>query len=411
MQQFGLATAEADEILKASGLIVGENVNYFEVLGVSIDELENQDETRISNRIEEAHKRQYSTSLQAGGLPRPDGRTQEQWRTVLNQARDTLLDPQKRWEHISTLQTEILQPVEPIPVEEFTTPEQTSLKSSILEDMMIIPAGEFQMGNNKKKRNNRKKSTRKIYVDTFYIDKYPVTNAQYKMFIDANPKWRKLSKRDAWNRRKKKLSILLGKYHDGNYLKHWDGNNFPNGKADHPVIHVSWYAAMAYAKWIGKRLPTEAEWEKAARGELIGQRYPWGNNLDANLVYCGTGVGETTSVGKYPPNNYGLHDIVGNVWEWCLDEYEADFYPPLSVRNPVAGANTQEDLDLLIIDFGKLKTERVLRGGSQFTSSKPNQTAARHGGSPFLTTLFSVYSAKCTANIGIRCAWDVRLKS
>ena len=281
--------------------------------------------------------------------------------------------------------------------------------------MMHIPAGEFQIGSSKRKANDRKKSTHKIYVDAFYMDKHPVTNAQYKLFIDANPKWGKPSKRDGWNKSKKRLSIFR-KYHDGEYLKHWDFNNFPAGKADHPVTHVSWYAAMAYSQWAGKRLPTEAEWEKAARGGLVGQKYPWGNDLDSHMVHCGKDVGETTSVGKYPPNNYGLHDIVGNVWEWCLDEYAPKYYTSSTVQNPVAGVNTEKELELLFFNFRNVSTDRVLRGGSLFTSSEPIQTAIRRGRSPLFTMIYSTtklmtsHTAKFAANIGFRCAWDVRLK-
>lgn len=420
VQQFGIATAEADEILKASGLIVGESVNYFEVLGVSIGELENQDETRISNRIEEAHKRHYSASLQAGGLPRPDGRTQEQWRTVLNQARDTLTNPQKRLEHLSTLQTEILKPVEPIPVEEFTTPEpeesstfeQTSLSVPVPEDMMLIPAGEFQMGSYEW-WNTRENREHTVYVDAFCIDKYPVTNAQYKRFIDAIPAWRKSSN---WKRRNKLRTRMMPtvkhQYNDGEYLKHWNGNNFPTGEEDHPVTHVSWYAAMAYAKWSGKRLPSEAEWEKAARGGLTGQKYPWGDALDSDKAHCSKNPGETVSVGKYPPNNYGLHDIVGNVWEWCLDAYDADYYSTSPLRNPIAGVDSKEDFDILISNFWEVTTERVLRGGSLLTSSEPIQTAVRWSSKPILTSfLSSLYLSSFVANIGFRCAWDAGLKS
>ena len=418
VQQYGLSTDDADEILKASGLIVGERKNYFEVLGLSIEELQNQSDTIIAAQVDEAHKKCYSESLRAGGLPRPDGRTQEQWRTVLNQARDILKDPQKRIEHIATLKTEVLQPIDPIPQEEFpatkpdeiSTSEQTSLSVSVPENMVLIPAGEFQMSSDSDRAKNQKKPVSTVYVDTFCIDKYPVTNAQYKMFIDVNPQWCKPSKWDKQNKSKKKILSIFRKYHGINYLKHWNWNNFPVGKADHPVTHVSWYAAMAYSKWVGKRLPTEAEWEKAARGGLTGQKYPWGNNLDSNMVYCGKNVGETTSVGEYPANNYGLHDIVGNVWEWCLDEYQTIFYTS-PVQNPVAGVNTKEDLNSLILDFRNVRYDRVLRGGSLSTSSEPNQTAARRGGSPFLTTLVSTYSTRFAANIGFRCAWDTQLKS
>ncbi len=107
VQELGLSIEEAEEILKASGLVIGENVNYFQVLGLSVEELQNQNDDVISAHIDTAHEKCYSESLRAGGLPRPDGRTQEQWRTVLNQARDTLKDPRKRAEHIATLQTEI----------------------------------------------------------------------------------------------------------------------------------------------------------------------------------------------------------------------------------------------------------------------------------------------------------------
>ena len=430
VQQYGLSTDDADEILKASGLVVGERVNYFEVLGLSIQELQNQNDTIIAAHVDEAHKKCYSESLRAGGLPRPDGRTQEQWRTVLNQARDTLKDPQKRTEHIATLQTEISQRIDSIPQEgfpisepeDFSVSEQTSLSVSVPEDMVLIPAGEFQMGNNNQKANGREKPAHAVYVDAFYMDKYPVTNEQFKIFLDANPHWRKPSKWHGWNKAKKRMKATLyiyRKYHDGDYLKHWNENNFPNGKADHPVTHVSWFAAMAYAKWAGKRLPTEAEWEKGARGGLIGQKYPWGNLMDSNMVFCSKEVDETTSVGKYPPNNYGLHDMVGNVWEWCLDEYDANFYSSSPVRNPVAGVGTKDHLDSFNLNFREILTDRVLRGGPLFTSSEPIHTAARWGVTPTLTSFLVSYSARIAdlistrlmANIGFRCAWDTRPKS
>ena len=186
----GLFIDEADEILKTPGLVVGESINYFHALGLPIEELQNQPDVTIVSLVEEAHKKSYSASLRAGGLPRPDGRTQEQWRNVLNQARDILKDPQKRTEHITSIQTDLSQVGFPtLESEKFASPEGTSLTLSVPEDMVLIPAGEFQIGSNNKKANDRKKPIHKIYVDTFYMDKYSVTNAQYKLFIDANPRW------------------------------------------------------------------------------------------------------------------------------------------------------------------------------------------------------------------------------
>ena len=226
-------------------------------------------------------------------------------------------------------------------------PDRTQIVLSPSDpNMVLVPAGEFQMGSNDK-ASDGEKWVHTVYVDAFYMDVYEVTNAQYKMFVDANPQWEK--DHTPW------------KYHDGNYLKDWNGNNYPIGKGDHPVANVSWYGARAYAKWVGKRLPTQAEWEKAARGGLTGQRYPWGNSIDFSNANHARNVGGTTPVGSYPPNRYGLYDMVGNVWEWCLDELDRDFYKTSPGRNPIAGADSVTDI---INGFFNRKSWRVLRGGS-----------------------------------------------
>ena len=143
-----------------------------------------------------------------------------------------------------------------------------------------------------------------VYVDAFFMDKYEVTNAQYKEFIDANPRWRK-----DW---------IDKEFHTGDYLYHWNGDNYPSGKSNHPVVYVSWYAAMAYAQWAGKRLPTEAEWEYAARGGLRGQKYPWsGEVIHKRKANYGIMLG-VWSLWTVSAERYGLYDMAGNVWEWCL---------------------------------------------------------------------------------------------
>jgi len=149
-------------------------------------------------------------------------------------------------------------------------------------EMVLIPAGEFLYGKRKKK----------VILPEFWIDKTPVTNAEYARF--AADTGRKPP-------------------------KHWKGKAPPKKIADHPVTYVSWPDARAYAKWAGKRLPTEKEWEKAARGS-DGREYPWGDGFDPNR--CNTkesGIGKTTPVGKYSPQGdspYGCVDMAGNVQEW-----------------------------------------------------------------------------------------------
>jgi len=150
------------------------------------------------------------------------------------------------------------------------------------KEMLYIPAGEFLMGEER----------RPVYVEAFYIDKYPVTNAEYKRFVDATG-----------------YPMPM----------HWRSGNYPEGKADHPVTQVNWDDAAAYAQWAGKRLPTEEEWEKAARG-TDGRIYPWGDEWDKDRANtCETRIFDTTPVGKFSPQGdspYGVADMSGNVWEW-----------------------------------------------------------------------------------------------
>ena len=217
-------------------------------------------------------------------------------------------------------------------------------------EMVLIPAGDFQMGSNDSDADDDEKPMHTVYVDAFYMDKYEVTNAQFKAFVDANPQWQQ--------------DRIPDKYHDGYYLKDWGDNSYRRGRGDDPVVNVSWYAAMAYAQWAGKRLPTEAESEKAARGGLVGKKYPWGDTIDdsqrdsASIFY-------NSSVGSYPANGYGLYDMVGNAWEWCLDEYDSGFYARSPRRNPLAG---DMSLEGVVSNYLHVTSNRVLRGsGASFT--------------------------------------------
>ena len=219
--------------------------------------------------------------------------------------------------------------------------------------MVLIPAGEFQMGSNN--GDDDEKPVHSVYVNAFYIDKYEVTNAQYKAFVDANPEWQK--------------DHISEKYRDSLYLFDWNANSYPEGKGNYPVVNVSWYGAMAYAQWAGKRLPTEAEWEKAARGGLTGKRYPWGDLIDSSKANYGQNVGEITPVGSYPANGYGLFDMGGNTSEWCLDAYDSDFYESFPRRNPFSGGNVTEvssNFTDVVYNSENFETWRVFRGGTWF---------------------------------------------
>ncbi len=247
--------------------------------------------------------------------------------------------------------------------------------------MVLIPAGEFEMGSKQRAANERPVHT--VYVDAFYMDIYEVTNAQYKVFIDANPQWQK--------------DNIAAEYHDGYYLRLWDGNTYPEGEANHPVIYVSWYAVMAYAKWASKRLPTEAEWEKAARGGLIEKAYPWGDTIDDTRANYLRHINFPIAVGQYPPNRYGLYDMSGNVSEWCLDEYDSNFYAQSPRENPLSGGTYEE-----IINHFKIpkKTDRVLRGGCWSDDGVSLRVYYRVWGPQDYTSVF----------VGFRCVKDVSSK-
>ncbi len=206
------------------------------------------------------------------------------------------------------------------------------------EGMVLIPAGEFIMGLEMDaipgicdrlacmpKHLENASPARKVNLDAFYMDIYEVTNENYKKFVDAT---------------KHKVP------------ESWEEEGYPAKKANHPVVWVSWYDAVEYCKWVGKRLPAEEEWEKGARG-TDGRLFPWGSDFNkGNLNYQELMLDTTTPVGKYPGGKspYGLLDMAGNVWEWTASNYLA--YP-----------NTKFEDEF----FGKERF--VYRGGSWFTES------------------------------------------
>ena len=259
--------------------------------------------------------------------------------------------------------------------DEFTNEEEKALKDLVKDEvvegkpkkitwekdgkeMVLIPAGSFEMGDHFSEGNDEDElPVHTVTLDAFYMDTHEVTVGQFKQFVNH-------SGYDYPDRR-------------WNDVAHYSPGD------DYPMMYVSWNDAVAYTEWVGKRLPTEAEWEYAARGGLEGQRYPWGNELthnDAN--YTGTGGKDSwdkcSPVGSFEANGYGLYDMAGNVWEWCQDWYGKDYYTNSPVNNP-QGPET-----------GRYQ---VLRGGSWAFNSGDLRLAYRHRDYPY-----GRYN-----NVGFRC--------
>ena len=240
-------------------------------------------------------------------------------------------------------------------------------KKATTENMVLIPAGNFLMG-----RENRdgwspmaapemfddELPSHEVYVDAFYIDKYEVTNRQFKEFADATG-YVTESERDGGSEVLVPVSaaqtIIQGtdigwKGVEGANWRQPEGpGSGIENRMDHPVVHVSWNDANDYAKWAGKRLPTEAEWEKAAKGGT-NTNWFWGDDLDGSGKYANIygehrfdykypaevldGYDETAPVGSFLPNAYGLYDTAGNVFEWTSDWYQYDYFSHSPASNP-----------------------------------------------------------------------------
>ena len=231
--------------------------------------------------------------------------------------------------------------------------------------MVLVPAGEFTMGRTKVTdddstgmrplalRDDRPAHT--VFLDAHYIDAYEVTQEQYESFVEA-----------------------AGRHPP----YHWLEVSAPDGKGNHPVHNVDWEDAKTYCEWQDKRLPTEAEWEQAARGGLEGKDYPWGDDSptkDQARYNTPTGPGP---VGRFKPNALSVYDMAGGVAEWCSDWFERTYYetsPPKNPQGPPEGMY------------------KVIRGGSW--SDGPRR----------ITVFFRnwVRPNQSTPNIGFRCVRDV----
>ncbi|MBN2373855.1 formylglycine-generating enzyme family protein [bacterium] len=217
-----------------------------------------------------------------------------------------------------------------------TVTEETGMKN--LNGMVLIPEGKFKMGSDSHEEDG---PVHEVYLDAFYIDRFEVTNAQYMIFLKATGN----RPPTTWGR---------------------PGFDLP----DQPVTGISWEAANDYAVWSGKRLPTEAEWEKAARG-MDGRKFPWGNEWSEGKCRAG---GKDSSAGPFPVGScpegaspYGCHDMAGNVWEWCSDWFSTDYYGKSEYRNPEGPQDG---------------SWHVLRGGGWDSLPDEVRSTFRRGGCP-----------------------------
>ena len=287
------------------------------------------------------------------------------------------------------------------------------VSSGSTEAMVLLPGASFLMGTDTRDGfpADGEGPVRKVLVDSFYIDRYAVRNIDFERFVSATEYvteaehfgWSFVFEGDLADRGAR-LECVPG----AEWWKKVNGANWRNpegpdssraGRENHPVVHVSWNDALAYAEWAGKRLPTEAEWEYAARGGLEQKMYPWGDELTPDGKHlCNIWQGEfplrntaedgyvsTAPVDAFPPNGYGLYAMTGNTWEWCADWFDAQFHTLATRDNPVGPPS------------GNAK---VMKGGSYLchrSYCNRYRVAARSSNTP----------DSSTTNIGFRCVRDV----
>jgi len=284
------------------------------------------------------------------------------------------------------------------------------------DDMVLLPGGTFLMGTDMDAGfpMDGEGPVREVKLDAFHIDRYPVTNRQFREFVEETH-YKTDAEKFGWS------FVFAGNIASWDYERlvkdtvrgaewwcqvagaDWAHPEGPEShirkRKDHPVVHISWCDAMAYAKWAGKRLPTEAEFEYAARGGLAQTIYGWGNELTPNgqhmcNIWQGSfpdhntaedGYEGTCPVDAFPANGYGLYSMTGNTWEWCADWFHPTFHREAGRVNPTGPMNG---------------TARVMRGGSYLchhSYCNRYRVAARSSNTP----------DSSTGNLGFRCVRDV----
>ena len=305
-----------------------------------------------------------------------------------------------------------------------------SAVSRLHAPMIALPGGTFRMGSDTAAERDQRPA-RLVRLEPFEIDLYQVTNRQFQMFV-RDTQYQTTAERQGWSYVFHPENNVWVRMVGANW-RNPSGNNPHAGldggamraMLDLPVVHVSWDDAQAFAQWAGKRLPTEAEWEFAAKGGMLDTLYPWGNQrqIDGQFFanfWQGRFPDENTGadgfhglapVGSFPANPYGLFDMGGNVWEWCNDRYAADYYHWASLENP-QGPSAEEGETVTIIrqmlreggggghrvdEVRDIVALRVVRGGS-FLSAENTDAGYR------TTARGSQPQSLSFQDVGFRCA-------
>lgn len=252
------------------------------------------------------------------------------------------------------------------------TPKQVAAPDiePILTEMAVIPGGHYMRGSSEGSRDEMPRH--EVSLQSFALDIHPVTNEQFVRFLQAMGGEKDHNNNDIIRLRDSRIKRSAGKV------------IIESGYAKHPVVGVTWYGAVAYAKWIGKRLPTEAEWEAASSGGQAHFMYPTG--IDIERTQANFFSSDTTPVMSYPPNGFGLYDVAGNVYQWCQDWYAYNYYDA-SVLEPECPTGPHQGV------------YRVLRGGCWKSLKEDMRCSHRHRNNP----------GAVNGTYGFRCAADVSL--